>query len=550
MEINKKVDDLLHEYWGCPEIWGEKEVIQPLIILPTNTGLALSILNEHIKKSSHTLVHTDVDMDGLGTNYILRSFLCALGLRNINFCMNKDKVHGILDKHVEYANDPSHGIDLVIITDSSSNEIERIKKFNCDVIVIDHHNMGHQEFNGLCNDGVHRFAIVNNTIDNLSCEFDRTWLYSHCNNAIALTIPEFKADVDMSCGVLLYELLRVYQIAFKTPNILFENKLAQWAAITLFTDAIDLRNTRNQWYVSQLIDDPSCERVLKVILNIINPYKTRPSKTAVNYSLAPLFNKAIRANAGLEALNVLFYTPDKVEQLNVYADRQKEVVTRAIQSLETNKIGKHTNYVMFDMSALDIHKNYAGVIASRLSGDYYVNCVAYLREGDICKGSFRGREKRAKYIDEFTKLGEDVFAQGHDEAFGFKCTYSQLKDVMSRISSIETGVDTKWGISLGDMPEQNKLRYHFNSWDELRYYGGLLLIATGNSRINSGRELNFKVSADNVRFIEKYGEVFNYDVMGVNCKAFSELKGRYFNVYVEYTSEINFYIKSIGGIFK
>ena len=187
------------------------------------------------------------------------------------------------------------------------NEIERIKKFNCDVIVIDHHNMGHQEFNGLCNDGVHRFAIVNNTIDNLSCEFDRTWLYSHCNNAIALTIPEFKADVDMSCGVLLYELLRVYQIAFKTPNILFENKLAQWAAITLFTDAIDLRNTRNQWYVSQLIDDPSCERVLKVILNIINPYKTRPSKTAVNYSLAPLFNKAIRANAGLEALNVLFY---------------------------------------------------------------------------------------------------------------------------------------------------------------------------------------------------------------------------------------------------
>lgn len=554
MKINEKVDALLNEYWKCPEVWKEKEAVQPFIILPTNTSVALSILNKHIRNKSNVLIHTDVDMDGFGTNYILRKFLYLQGLTSLNFCVNKDKVHGILPKHVAYVNKPGSGIDLVIITDSSSNEIETIKKFKCDVIVIDHHNMEEPIFNGMCDDGEHRFVIVNNTIDNLSHNVDSSWLYTMCGSTLALTVKPFEADPDMSCGVLMYELLRVYQIAFNTSDILQDNQLAQWAAVTLFTDAIDLRTPRNQWYISQLVDNSSCETTLKRLMELINPYKTKPSKTAVNYSIAPQFNKAIRANAGSQALEILFYKPQDVLQLSVYSKQQEEAVSTAMRFMVDkliDSITKKKGYVIFDMTDMGINKTYAGVIASKISGEYYVNCVVFIRtEEGTCKGSFRGRIKRVKYIDEFTKLGEDVFAQGHDEAFGFECTYEQLESVMKHLSDVEVARDEKWGISLGDMPESEKLKYHFNNWEELRYYGGLILIATGNARINSDMELHFKVSANNVRFIEEHGKVFNYDVMGVNCKSFSRLTGSYFNVYAEYTSEINFYIKAIGGIFK
>ena len=49
-------------------------------------------------------------------------------------------------------------------------------------------------------------------------------------------------------------------------------------------------------------------------------------------------------------------------------------------------------------------------------------------------------------------------------------------------------------------------------------------------------------------FLDEYlkdnkGKLYIYDVLGMECKAFSILKGEYFDIYAEYTNEINMYIR-------
>ena len=43
--------------------------------------------------------------------------------------------------------------------------------------------------------------------------------------------------------------------------------------------------------------------------------------------------------------------------------------------------------------------------------------------------------------------------------------------------------------------------------------------------------------------VETKGNVFIYDVLGLECKAFKILSGSYFDIYAEFTNEIVLYIK-------
>ena len=102
--MNELVEKLIRERWRIPEVWGEASVEEPELIFPVNTWKALQLINKHVRSNSNTLVHTDVDMDGFGTNYIIRQFMRALGLSNLYFIVNKDKEHGIQQRHADYVN--------------------------------------------------------------------------------------------------------------------------------------------------------------------------------------------------------------------------------------------------------------------------------------------------------------------------------------------------------------------------------------------------------------------------------------------------------------
>ena len=548
-EIIPDSHDILLDKWKLKAVTGDDKPEKPNFCIFNNSAYALDMLHRHVDNNSKICLHTDVDVDGIGTTYILKKTLVNVGSNNHILLINKDKVHGIQQKHVDYFK--VNPIDLMIITDSSSNEIETIKQFNCDVIVVDHHELLHDDLYGYCNDGIHKYVIVNNTIDNLKQEQDNLWLRSKNISAFE-NLEDYKGTPDMSCGLVIYELLRLYCECFANGKLLENLMLYQWVGVTLITDVINTLNERNQWYLDKTVFSMDTESTLNIIMHNINKFKARLDKTYIGYSLAPIINKTIRAGESREALSTVINSPHEIGKLSVYGDMQKEAVDKALFITDTDSFGNvvklqrvfNQDAIQLDISKLGINANYSGVIAGRLGGDNDKNAAVYtITEQGLCKGSFRGKFKNVDYRKYFDAYSNDIYAQGHPGAFGFELTKEQLNSLMSNISSIEPTEKQKHWISIGNLPESEYGEYHVTSLDDFKKQGYIWRIATGNAKVTSKDEIHIKVSANDVVLKNTQGKLFIYDVLGMECKAFKPLVGEYFDIYIEYTNEINMYIK-------
>lgn len=541
--------DILMDKWKLSTVTGDTQAEKPSFCIFNNLSLALQMLKKHIDNNGKMVFHTDVDVDGIGTTYIFKKTLENLGSYNHLLLINKDKIHGIQQKHVEYFK--QNTVDLLIITDSSSNEIDIIKQFNCDVLCIDHHELLHNDLSGKCNDGVHDYIIVNNTIDNYNQNIDNLWLRSK-NISAFNDIEEYKANADMSCGLVVYELLRIYCECFDNPKLIENLMLYQWVGITLLTDVVNTLNNRNQWYLDKTVMNMDTETTLRVIMTQVNKFKAKLDKSYIGYTFAPLINKAIRAGCGGVALDTVINSPQDIMKLQKYAELQADVVEKVTNVITINQYTgqkvlsprRFTQEVInFDIGQFDVSPNYSGVIASKLSGDNGKNAAIYIMEDGKCRGSFRGKYQSVNYRKYFSDYDIGIYAQGHPGAFGFKLYKEQLEHLMNNISSVEpTEVKKPW-LTAGNMSVDEYGQYHITSMDEFKRQGYLWRIAIGNSKVASNDEITIRVKASDVVLKSTKGKLFIYDVFGMECKAFKILEGKYFELYAEYTNEVNIFIR-------
>ena len=542
--------NILLEKWKYADVFGQNECEKPGYLVFKNTAYALDLLKHHVDNNSKICLHTDVDVDGIGTTYIMKRALENMGNNKFVVLINKDKVHGIQKKHADYFN--NNPIDLMLVTDSSCNEIEVIKQFTCDVLVIDHHDLSHNDLVGYCNDGVHRYVIVNNTIDNDNYEEDIKWLKSK-NSTAFNNLEKYIGDSDMSCGLVVYEMLRLYCECFNNPKLLENLMLFQWVGVTLLTDVVNTINRRNQWYLDKTVFGMNMESSLKSMMHNLTSFKASLDKSYIQYTFAPTINKAIRAGQSQHALETVINKPYDIASLKGYGELQKQAVDKAITvetidySTETRTVLQrmfNTPTIMLDISKLGISPNYSGVIASRLSGDNNKNAAVFtITDKGLCKGSFRGKHKNVNYRKYFADYSNDIYAQGHPGAFGFELTKEQLECIMNTIHTIEpVGMERPW-LTLGNMNTDEYGVYHIDSLDDFKRQGYIWKIAVGNSKVTSKDEIVIRVKASDVVLKSTKGKIFIYDVLGLECKAFKPLSGEYFDIYIEYTNEINMYIR-------
>lgn len=541
--------DILMDKWELKSVTKDINVDKPPYYVFNNTAKVLEKLHYHYSRNSRIVFHSDVDVDGIGTTYIMKKAANNLGSNNHIYIINKAKEHGIQENQVKYFN--INKVDLVVITDSSSNEIELIKQFECDVICIDHHDLLHDDLYGMCNDGVHEYIIVNNTIANNNQEEDNLWLRNKNPSAFE-NLVDYTGDSAMSCGVVVYELMRLYCECFANPKLIENLKLYQWAGITLITDVIDTLNDRNQWYLNNTISCSEMEPSLKIMMTKLNKYKSVIDKTYIGYTFAPVINKAIRAGASNVALSVVLNNPSDIDKLLVYGEIQDAAVNKVLYNTVKNPdTGVETKIPRtFEGESLvlctdkyEIGLNYNGVIASRLSGDLHKNAAVYITEDGLCRGSFRGKYKGIDYREYFNQYSEDIYAQGHPGAFGFKLRQEQLDYLMAHISDIEPKGEIIPWLTAGNMPVEARGTYHITDFDDFKRKGFLWRIGIGNSKVTSKDEVFIRVRANDVILKENKGKVFTYSVLGMECKAFKALSGSYFDVYPEFTNELSLFIK-------
>jgi single-stranded DNA-specific DHH superfamily exonuclease len=551
--------NILLDKWKIESVEGLNKPSKPGLCIFNNTARALSLLDRHIRNNGRMCLHTDVDVDGIGTTYILKKTLEVFKINSPILLINKDKVHGILPKHAEFFN-AKKCIDLMIITDSSCNELDTIKSFNCDVLVIDHHEILHNELSGKCNDGVHEFVIVDNVLSNSNQEYDIEWLKGNGeNNNMGLSafdnVEQYIGTDDMSCGLVIYELMRVYCLMYDMPDVLEDMMLYQWVGITLFTDVINTLNERNQWYLDNTVFNRDVEKSLKIMLSCLNKYKATLDKSFIEYTLAPIINKTIRAGESSLALSTVIKSPDKIAELKKFDALQKENIEKATMLNTTEFIdGQEVivkrpivfsgDTIILDISKFGIHPNYCGVIASKLSSENNKDTAVFIiNDEGLCRGSFRGRYRNIDYRKYFDDYAEEIYAQGHPSAFGFELTMEQLNYLMSHISDIEPKAQAKDWLTMGNMTPEEYGEYHIKSLEDFKKQGYIWRIATGNSKVTSTDEINIHVKASDVMLKNTQGKLYLYDVLGLECKAFEPLQGNYFDIYMELNKEIDMYIR-------
>ena len=532
------MSDLLLERWGSDIVTGDREAGIPKIIGFHNTVKGIELLRNHVIKNSKIAVHCDVDVDGIGSGYVGKKFLGSQGAINTLFLINKDKIHGIQPAHVKYFNEINN-IDLLIILDSSTNEIELIKMLKCDVIVVDHHEIMHNELCGKTEYG-YEYVIINNMIGNSNGSEVNDWLRNNNPDTIE-TITDYVADARFSGAAVLYEIFRLYEEAYKVGPALKNLGLFQWVGVTLFSDAILLASDRNQYYMQQTVHSTYIESSLKIMLTELNKYKVTLDKSFINFTFCPAINKAIRAGFGGEALDIVLNRPQDILKLNIYKETQAKVLELCTNSTAVYK----EDYILKDITSTGVSKNYCGVIAARLCGENTKNAVSFIMNDGTAMGSFRGRRSDVNYRGFFESYAKDVFAQGHDGAFGFKVDVPRLTDIMSQLKSIEPE-ETRLYLTAGNVPQELRGQYHISDMDNFKRLGYLWRLAIANSKLSGSEQLSIIGSSIDVVLVEQRGKLFVYEIMGLRCKAFEPINTKLVNVYIEYSKDIEMYIKNFS----
>ena len=520
---------------GSDVVLGYIKPVKPSLIGFKNTVEAIKLLRKHIVNDSTILMHCDVDVDGVGSGYILDRFLRNQGVNKIKYAINKEKEHGIQASHVDHINSEG-SIDLLIILDSSSNDIELIRKFKCDVLVVDHHEVLH---NNLYIKDDYEYIIVNNMVENLDVDDINKFLMMN-NPYTNEKIDKYSVEPDMSGAMVLYELLRVYSEVYSVGNILEKTLLYQWVAVTLFSDFILLKPNRNQWYIQNTLDSKNIEVGLHAILNKLNKYKSKLDKSFILYTLAPTINKAIRAGASRDVLKVIIKYPYNIDSLLEYKEIQNKVLEQALN----NVMDIGDSYIIKDITSTDISKNYCGVIASKLCGEHNKNCAVYkVNKEGLCEGSFRGRQVHVDYRKYFDDYSKDVYAQGHRNAFGFKMTKEQLYKVMSMLDDIESENEKSY-ISIGDIHDKYKGNMHLDNFSRLKKNNNIFRLAKANSRLSSIEHIPIITKSEYLEFMGNRGKLYLYSIDNLSCKAFEEIKTPFCELYVEYTDTVEIYVKN------
>lgn len=528
----------IFDIWKSDTVTGDREPEKPSICLFNNCREACELLHRHFVDGQTVLIHCDVDVDGIGSGYITKRFCEQNTTGSVKYCINKDKIHGIQQYQVAQVNRLKIG--LLIIVDSSSNEIDIIKQMDCDVLVIDHHEVDESKKSkviGKTNDG-HDYIIVNNVLPGQDPEKIKQWLVE-LGVETSEKIEKYESTDMMACGLTSYELYRLYQLAYGKENMLENMMLYQWSAITLFTDAIQMLNERNQWYVQHTINQMEIEPTLEIMMRHLDRFQATINKQFISFKLAPAINKAIRADEGKQALVVVLAAPQRINELAPYAEMQKNAVESGKQNPEV--LGC---MIYKDITNTGISRNYTGVIAASLSGDNHKSSAVFCVADGRAQGSFRGISGQVDYRSFFEKHSAGNFAQGHKAAFGFDIELNELYCIFRDLEQIESVASDIDYLTAGDVPLNLRGVHHIENVNEFKRHGDLFRLAIGNSHVNSQEQIDIKVPLNEAEFIRQSGKVYIYKILGLTCKAFEPLTQDLVRVYAEQSNELNIYAKN------
>lgn len=328
---------------------------------------AVERLNEAMGQRERIMIYGDYDVDGCTAVALVYRFLIQFYSNMECYIPDRsDEGYGVSMKGVDYA--ASKGVKLIIVLDcgiKATDEVRYAKEKGIDFIICDHH-VPDEELPPAV-------AVLN------AKRVDNTYPY-----------------LDLSgCGVGF----KLMQAFAKSNGIPFSQliPLLDLCAISIASDIVPVMGeNRILAYhgLRQLNNNPSVG--VKALLNICGLIGKELTMSDIVFKIGPRINASGRVQNGKQSVDLLVErdeTKAKVlaETINEYNEERKELDKRTTE--EASRIVAKMQG-MKDEGAIviynpDWHKGVIGIVASRLTEEFFRPAVVLTLDGDIVTGSAR-----------------------------------------------------------------------------------------------------------------------------------------------------------------
>lgn len=335
--------------------------------LMNDMQVAVDRLNQALGRKEHIMVYGDYDVDGCTAVALVYKFLSQF-YSNIDFYIpdRYEEGYGISRKGIDFA--AEIGVKLIIVLDCGIKAVEEVayaREKGIDFIICDHHVPDDELPPAV--------AILNPK------RHDNRYPYTHLSG----------------CGVGFK-----FMQAFATSNGIEFNKLSSLldlCAVSIASDIVPIMG-ENRILACQglrcLNTNPSIG--LRAIVEVCGLSERELSMSDIIFKIGPRINASGRMQNGKEAVELLVEKDyqaalEKAGCINLYnearKDLDKQMTDEAFKQVEQLPgLDDRRSVVIYNESW---HKGVIGIVASRLTEQYYRPAVVLTRSDGVATGSAR-----------------------------------------------------------------------------------------------------------------------------------------------------------------
>lgn len=335
--------------------------------LMNDMQVAVDRLNQALRRKEHIMVYGDYDVDGCTAVALVYKFLSQF-YSNIDFYIpdRYEEGYGISRKGIDFA--AEMGVKLIIVLDCGIKAVEEVayaREKGIDFIICDHHVPDDELPPAV--------AILNPK------RHDNRYPYTHLSG----------------CGVGFK-----FMQAFATSNGIEFNKLSSLldlCAVSIASDIVPIMG-ENRILACQglrcLNTNPSIG--LRAIVEVCGLSERELSMSDIIFKIGPRINASGRMQNGKEAVELLVEKDyqaalEKAGCINLYnearKDLDKQMTDEAFKQVEQLPgLDDRRSVVIYNESW---HKGVIGIVASRLTEQYYRPAVVLTRSDGVATGSAR-----------------------------------------------------------------------------------------------------------------------------------------------------------------
>ena len=393
-------------------------------------GRAASLLYKNLLDyTKKVAIVVDMDMDGFTSSALFVKFMqeinCPIGI-----LMDEGKTHGLTDNIMD---DIIGNYDLVIIPDAGSNDIKQQKKLldnDVDFIILDHHEVLSESIKHLNND--ENGVVVNNQLLDMNTEYT---------------------------GVGMVYIFLKYVIFLENLDINID-KYLDLVALGAIGDVSNVADKEIRYYVTKGLNN-----VNNLFIKAVMERKGIKEMTGrdASFSIISMINAVTRIGT-IEEKQELFdaIVSDSIETTTVEVRKKNkstgkfdkiptemtmhDIIVKKCESIKTkqDKIVKeamkkvkyiHDNNVIIGLLDEDVPSSITGLIAMKINSKDKKTALIGKDYGEYIAGSARAD---IDFKDILNNSGLFEYAQGHQQAFGFKFNKSKMSDIDNLFNNLES----------------------------------------------------------------------------------------------------------------